>query len=533
MSCPSELTCSLYCDGELPAPDARALELHLGGCLGCRARVAALGAEAALLRDVLHAPVLAPAPRRGAGPLLTCGVLLGAFALAVDTATGTLAAALPRGFGWFNPLDWIGGRFMFDAIVFAHDELGALLARCLELGTVLSLFVLLALLATALRQRATALVALALGCALLAPAPASAFEFRRDEQSVTVGAEETVSGTLVVTAEEITVNGVVDGDLIAAGGRIELRGRVTGNVYTAGGDQEIGGEIAGSLIAMGGDIEVTAAVGGNLYAAAHKLVLGAGGKVRDLAVGAGTVRIEGAVARDVFAGGRSLTFYGSVGRHVTSWSENFELGPTGSVGGDLEVHVSAEGKLEIAPEAKIGGERRELRDIELDEEPRHEWLQEHLIKPLLFGVAALLAGLVFYGLAPSLFGERVQGGADFGRSLGIGVLVLIGAPVAMVCLGITIVGIPLAAIALFAYLTALFVGWIATGALLGNAIWQAEPVDMPQFAKHLATGLLILLLVVQLPYAGGLLRLAAIVLGLGLLAASLYRSWQLRQLELE
>jgi len=532
MSCPNEYTCSLYCDGELAPAEAQALELHLTGCLACRAQLAALRVEADLLREVLHAPVHAPRPSAVLGPLLACGTALGALALAVDTATGAVAAALPRELSWFNPLDWMGGRLMFDAIVFAREQVGALLTQCLQLGVTLSLLVVLALLATSLRRRAPALVALALGCALLAPTPASAVEIRTGEDVVRIAADETIAGTLIAAGDSVTVEGVVDGDLFAAGERIEITGRVTGNVYAVGEEHEITGEILGSLVVAGEVVDISGSVGGNLYAAGSTVFLRETAKARDLVLGAGTGRVEGVVARDLLGAGESMQIRGQIGRDARTWSGSFGLAETASIGGNLEIHTTPSGLIEIAPGAKIGGEKRELRDMD-GEEPSHGWAHDHLIAPLLFGVACLLTGLAFYALVPSLFGVQVGDAAALGRSMGLGALVMLGGPVLMICLAITVVGVPLAVIVLFAYLTALFVALLAVAALLGNTLWRVDPVDLGTFAKHLATGLAILLLVLHAPYVGFVLRSLTLLIGLGLLATSLYRSWQLHQLSLE
>lgn len=533
MSCPSEYTCSLYCDGELAPDEARALELHLTGCLACRAQLAALRVESDLLREVLHAPVHATRPTTVLGPLLAWGTALGALALAIDTATGAVAAALPRELSWFNPLGWIGGRLMFDALVFALEQVGALLAQWLQLGVVLSLLVLLAVLATSLRRRVPALVALGLGCAaLLAPAPASAIEIRTGEDVVKIAAGETIAGTLIAAGDSVTIEGVVDGDLFAAGERIEITGRVTGNVYSVGEEHEIKGEILGSLVVAGEVVDISGSVGGNLYAAGGTVFLRETGKARDVVLAAGSGRVEGGVARDLIGVGESVQIRGQVGRDVRTWSGGFGLGETASIGGNLEIHTTTSGRIEIAPGAKIGGEKRELRDMESDEE-QHGWFHEHLMGPLLLGVAALLTGLVFHAVVPSLFGVQVSDAAGLGRSLGLGALVMIGGPILIAIAGITVVGIPLAVIGLFAYLTALFLALLASAALLGNAIWRADPVDTGTFAKHVATGLVILLLVKQVPYVGVLLHGVTLLIGLGLLATSLYRSWQLHQLSLE
>ena len=53
MSCPDELTLSIYADGELPEARARRVAAHLEGCASCRALVASLEQENAVLMEAL------------------------------------------------------------------------------------------------------------------------------------------------------------------------------------------------------------------------------------------------------------------------------------------------------------------------------------------------------------------------------------------------------------------------------------------------------------------------------------------------
>ena len=70
MTCPSELTHSMYADGELPAREAMRLERHAMTCSACRARIEALRDEDQVLRmalkdadDLVAIPRFVPPPR--------------------------------------------------------------------------------------------------------------------------------------------------------------------------------------------------------------------------------------------------------------------------------------------------------------------------------------------------------------------------------------------------------------------------------------------------------------------------------------
>ena len=66
MTCPSEVTHSMYADGALPAREAALLWRHAATCAACRERIETLSAESALLRNALrHADDDVANARRG------------------------------------------------------------------------------------------------------------------------------------------------------------------------------------------------------------------------------------------------------------------------------------------------------------------------------------------------------------------------------------------------------------------------------------------------------------------------------------
>src|SRR5262245_10043961 len=100
MTCPSEITHSMYADGALPPREAMLLERHAANCAACRARIDALRDESYALRTVLrHAEDLAAIPRFVPPPrprdfvvLVASVVLIGIFS---RTFWSTVAAAIP------------------------------------------------------------------------------------------------------------------------------------------------------------------------------------------------------------------------------------------------------------------------------------------------------------------------------------------------------------------------------------------------------------------------------------------------------
>jgi hypothetical protein len=110
------------------------------------------------------------------------------------------------------------------------------------------------------------------------------------------------------------------------------------------------------------------------------------------------------------------------------------------------------------------------------------------------------------------------------RSLGLGVGVLAGAPVAMVVAAITLVGLPLSLILLAVYLVALYLAKLWVGAFLGRMILKPAGATKRDWLLGLLVGLLILTIVGFIPYLGSLVRLGVVCLGLGAFAWQLYQA---------
>ena len=73
-------------------------------------------------------------------------------------------------------------------------------------------------------------VVLGLLALVLLAAPAHAAEFRGGEDTVRIGANETIDGDLFVGGTTIIIEGTVNGDVLAAGTTITIRGTVNGSV---------------------------------------------------------------------------------------------------------------------------------------------------------------------------------------------------------------------------------------------------------------------------------------------------------------
>ncbi|MFB6106463.1 MAG: polymer-forming cytoskeletal protein [Halobacteriaceae archaeon] len=335
-------------------------------------------------------------------------------------------------------------------------------------------------------------VALALLALVVAPGVAAAAE-TRSGGNVVVGPNETV-----------------DGDLTVYGGNVEIRGTVNGDVEAFGGNVALAqsGTVTGDLRAYAGNVEVRGRVGGDVEASAGTVSLGPGSTVGgSLSAAGGTVTLAGTVAGDAEVGAETLT-----------------VAESGVVRGNLRYDAGTftnQGTVQgtVTPNADVavgGGPQAGL--------PR--------IPGWAFAVYAVLANLVFGAIllaaAPRFTGDVADRVADSPLTAGgVGLLVVVGVPVALVVLLVTIVGIPLALVGLLLFA---LLAWVAV--VLGRfavGSWLLSLVDVDNRWAALVVGLVVVPLVARIPWVGGLLDFLVTLLGFGAVALALRAVWRRRR----
>jgi cytoskeletal protein CcmA (bactofilin family) len=522
---------SAYADGELPAAEVVALEAHLGACEACRMRVAALKSERAALRAALAAvePVAVPRFER---PLAARDVLVAIAALAgtawvASAFWSRLAAIVPTELHWLSPLD-PGSLWNFTvsfALFLARGGI-AMSASIIEYAAAVAGVVLLAWVCAALlRPRAGAAVLLSLLALVVAlPQIGSALEIRRNDGLTTLPAGETIDDTLLAAGETVEIEGDVNGDLFAFGRRVAVRGNVTGNVIAAGETVDIQGTVAGSVFSAGRAVALTQRVQRNLYAGARDLTIAEGAEVaRDLIAGASSVSMNGRVGHDLTTGARELIVRGSVGRNVLAEAATITLLDGASIGGNLTARVGDANNVQIAPGATVAG----TVDRNIVERPRidtHE--NRYLTIGFYLGQVVRLAmgfvtGVLLLWIFPGLQTLSLASAGAALRAGGVGLVAAISLPVLAAIACITVIGIPLGIIVAISWLLGLYFAKTVVAHYRGRSLFDS-PRGTPHYAATLVTGLVIVLIAVNLPWIGWLIGVVLTLIGLGMIVAHIY-----------
>ena len=531
MECYSEQILAIAADGELEVGETLRLRDHLATCRRCQERVDALRSENRVLSESLRElpdeeASLAAVSRwrlsRGWGDLalLAAVLALGGIALVlIDDLK------IPAALEWANPFRVNGfTNLLFNVSDYIAQGGTAMLT---EYAAVVGGVVLMLLLGGSvlmlgrrgrLRQPGLRLLIVLLALSL----PSFAMEHRHG-QFVTVAANETVDDTLLATGNTVRVEGVVNGDLLAFGQTVEVRGTVKGDVVTGAKRVVVTGTVEGRIYNFSQSLDLEGQLGHSLYGFAQSLRVDDRSHVGEgVVVAAGEVSLEGDVKRSVdIMGSGNADMSGSVGRDLTMFGgRSLTLTDTARVGGNLSARVRELKDVHIADGATIAGKR----DIQLQvRQSPYSHPRFYFHQAIWFASAMLVGwlGLVFF---PGFFRATTQAVGSGWTSLGLGIGVLAGAPVAMIVIAITLVGFPISLMLLVVYLTALYLAKIWVGAFLGWLLLKPAGGTKGDWVLGLLIGLLIITIVGYIPYLGGLVRLGVVCLGLGAFAVQLYRA---------
>ena len=531
MSCPDEAALLRYSDGELRDAALRDIEGHLMGCRDCRTRVVELQSESLLLADVLqerarHAQVFAHgarvAPEPGMAFGLPAAIAVVAAALAVGGAL--LEARLPGGLDLLHPLRSKGAfAMLFDLVFMLRDRAPGLLELGVAFGGIASVAALLSFAVGAFYRRVFGAILLALG--LLAGADsARALELRHVHGGdVRIGADETVDQTLVVSSRNLRVEGVVEGDLIAAVDRIQISGTLRGNLYAFARRIEITGTVTGSIVALAENADLDGRVEGSAYLACERMDLRPHGRIeRDLAFVSDEGVLSGRVDRDVFFGGERLELGGEVGRNVTArWhARRVTLLDAARIGGDLDLWLGSPEDLDRASGAQVAGQVRP------HESPsaRDRYLAAYRDPAVwaLHGVALVASfffGVLIHAFAPRLLEVRLSTAKELFSALGRGFVALLVTPIALLLLILTLIGIPIAILGLFAFAVALYMAEIVVAAWIGVWLMPPRSESTWSFGRPLLAGLVAVWVAEHIPFVGLAVFVVVLLTGLGCLAA--------------
>jgi hypothetical protein len=159
-------------------------------------------------------------------------------------------------------------------------------------------------------------------------------------------------------------------------------------------------------------------------------------------------------------------------------------------------------------------------------EPKPEYRSGHYyVWQVIWAAAFILFGLVLFTVMPEFSRQATSYAERIGASLGLGVLVGCGAPIAAVIACVTVVGLFLGISTFFLWYASLYVAQIIIGALLGQWLMGRTSELWPLIGRMIV-GLLIVRLCFLIPHIGIWLKIGVIIWGIGAMSLAIYRRMQ-------
>jgi cytoskeletal protein CcmA (bactofilin family) len=521
-----EMTCLLYLERQLDRARAQEVSAHTQDCSACRTLMRALERESRLLtRAMLEEEEPLPArlaefQERAKRSLQWIWGL--AFGLA---ATG--AYALYTGYiePWQQQLEQagFGGTSLLGLLVFQ----GAFWKGWQSMVTLLEVIALLtlagvgaALFRRRLRRGSAMALVLAGFCAVVAlPQTVSASEVRKGH-SVDVREGETIKGDIFLFGDRVRIDGTVDGDVYAFSQDVTVNGHVTGDVIAGAHTVRIGGKVDGNIRVALNTLTVTGSVGKNALIFSDYADLDSSGNIGGSITAFGqTLNVEGKLGRDILIYSKHLDVSGTVGGGIQAKGETMSIGASGKVDGP--VRFEGENAPEVSPGAKLASP---VQYTKWEHKPEYR-TSGYYVWRVIWTAALVLFGLVLFALMPAFAQESVNSAERYGASLGLGVLVFFGVPIAAVIACVTVVGLPIGITSFLLWLMALSISQMVVGGLIGQWLLGRTSEIWPLIGR-MAIGLIIVRLAGSIPHVGGWLKFGVILWGIGAISLALYKRFQ-------
>lgn len=240
-----------------------------------------------------------------------------------------------------------------------------------------------------------------------------------------------------------------------------------------------------------------------------------------LFVAGGTVKVSAPVAGKLRVAGGHVTIDAPVEGNVAVSAGSLDLGPNARIGGDLTFRG---GHLERDPGAQVAGHVVQSHGSRSWRGSRAGWVMGALWTMGLMLLAAIIAGAL-PGATRRMQEELAT--RPWLASL-LGIVALICIPIAAVVVMITIIGIPLGLLALVGYVALVIVGYVSAAVVVSGLLldrYKSEAAQRTAWRVG-AAGLAMLVIssLAHVPFVGGFVALAALILGVGVIVgAALHR----------
>lgn len=314
---------------------------------------------------------------------------------------------------------------------------------------------------------------------------------------------------LYQSANNVDLQGDIVGDVFVAANNITITGKIKGDVYLVAANIRITGAIDGSVRAVGQNIVIDSEikrgvtlVGSNIYLN-DKAKLGA-----TLMVYGENVEMRGQVAGNIDGAAQQLFISGQF-THLNAEVSRLNLSSSAIINGNLNYRSSKPADLPSGLVLKGQHNYQKL----TEGQTTREWTDK--ISTIFYRLLSLLlVGFLLIKLTPGQWQIAVAEPQNKLKYIAYGLLLFVVIPIIILILFFTFIGIPLALILLAIYFISLYLSAVYMSYLIGSYIAQRWQLKWAWHYVYLL-GIFVYLILISLPWIGGLIMMIGIWWGLG------------------
>jgi len=278
----------------------------------------------------------------------------------------------------------------------------------------------------------------------------------RTGTNVIIAKDQLVDSSLTTSGNTIDIQGNVDGDVFCTGGKVTISGRVNGSVYCAVQSMTVSGRIDGDIISFAQDFNLSGSVDGSITLLAQNITFDSTARVRrDVMLVGSNVTTGGIISRDANINASNATIDGIIGRNLSGNFSTLQLASLADVRGKID--YASPNYLTRESRSKTQGTITKTATTNTGSgSSATSGFVALIVGFLLFVVSLLIVSLLTILLFPRFYITTEKQLSDhFGKSLLLGGLNLLVAPLLCLLLIVTIIGAPLGGLILTAWVMSL------------------------------------------------------------------------------
>lgn len=351
---------------------------------------------------------------------------------------------------------------------------------------------------------------------LFAPLASKAYVVKSND-FIYVAKDEVIEGNLYFQAKSVTIEGQVWGDVIGVSPNLQINGQVKGDVLAIAQNINITGKVDGDLRIISNTTNISGNISKNINFLGESLVLTESSSAgQDILLASVNSEFNGKVAGNIHGTSNNVLIRGEVSKDINltidqtkrkKYLNTLKIEEPAVVMGSLNYKA---GNNALITSENIKGE---INKKDPNKAP-HETPNAGKI------IYSILSAFLMAILLHLLFKEKIKNLKNIiinknYKTIGYGAIILFLTPIASLIAMITVIGIPIAIIALIIWGIMLFLSTILVALAVGDYFFKLIKKEKLSWYLKALVGIILMTIICAVPFVGWFIKLIAALIGLG------------------